>query len=191
MCYFFLNWVAECDYKSDCCSTIPHQSIQSVTLIFLFFADSMDRSTLDNSMANSVLSGGIPTDIKPDLITLASAASQQQQQPTGFSPSSTQPGYSPSNSNNSGSGYSPSSSTGQPQQNYFNMMPNSTTHMPAGAGGAPVGGIHSPTMHSPSSSTLSPTSTMGSGYGQAGMANKHNCSICGDRASGKHYGVHR
>ena len=154
--------------------------------LFLFVSDSMEPSTLDSTMANSVLGGGIPADIKPDLMTLVPAS----QQPTGFSPTSTQPGFSPNNSNHSGSGYSPSSSTGQ-QQNYFSgMMPNSTTHMSGGAAGPPAvaGGLHSPTLHSPSS-TLSPTSTMG--YGQQNLPTKHICAICGDRASGKHYGVHR
>ena len=151
----------------------------------------MDPSILDSTMTNSGFGGGsMPVDIKPDLMTLASAASQQQ--PSGFSPTSTQPGYSPSNSNHSGSGYSPSSSTGQQQPNYFGgMMPNSTTHIPGGPAGPPTctGGLHSPTIHSPSS-TLSPTSTMGYGQ-QQNLPTKHICAICGDRASGKHYGVHR
>ena len=181
------------------------------------FTDSMESNSMNvdspMSTVGSMPQQMSPADIKPDIshlvttggFTNPSSSQASAQHPF---PSSTQ-GFTPPPQPQGA--YNTPSST---QQGYLNMMgrgqmapgplQSPTLHSPSSMHSP--GGALSPqqSMTSPQLTPLqSPTSTMGSpsmsgmvqGMGGAsamqGMSTKHICAICGDRASGKHYGVYR
>ncbi|KAL5011491.1 hypothetical protein ScPMuIL_010042 [Solemya velum] len=84
-----------------------------------------------------------------------------------------------------------------PYFSYGHGMPPMPTSTQPSPGTVPM---HSPTMHSPTSSVTSssmmPIGSPGSTtsppnpHMPQSLNNKHICAICSDRASGKHYGVH-
>lgn len=145
-----------------------------------------------------------PADIKPDISQInVNVSTSQGNQGYNSGPMPSQQGYPQPQQ---------SFQQGPPPAGYYggmgptSLQPHpSTSQMSPANQMSPQGPLQSPTLSSMSPGSIqSPSSTMGSpppphqmggipgmppGMGPSAMA-KHICAICGDRASGKHYGVH-
>ena len=172
---------------------------------------------MDSSMDESNSASLPPADMKPDISQLSIGTSAGPFAGlVGMSSSSRYLGMGPSYGYG-GLQHNPSSI----RNGMFSMIPGVSDVSPIGAGNpmrSPAGGnpMQSPSMHSQSSMSpggsmtdspssfmnlQSPSSTMGPPYmppsglqshgAHFSMSAKHLCAICGDRASGKHYGVYR
>nr|QJG66095.1 retinoid X receptor [Bonellia viridis] len=183
--------------------------------VFSRLADSMESNMDTGGMG--AMSG---PDVKPDITQLnISTSSSHNPYPMSAGhpfPMSTQAGgpfsgMSQMPVSTSHQGFPPSVGFPPPPPGLFSMGPSSTQMSPGENSQMSGGVLQSPTLHSPSSmspgssltspgSSLtpqhSPTSTMGPPMmqpmmgGASSLATKHICAICGDRASGKHYGVY-
>ena len=175
-----------------------------MNLLNLKFPDSID-SSMDESNSASLP----PNDMKPDISQLSiSTSAGPFAGLVGMSSSSRYLGMGPSYGYG-GLQHNPNSI----RSGMFNMIPgvSDVSHSPVGGNPMQSPSMHSQSSMSPGGSmTDSPssfmnlqslTSTMGPPYlapsglqshgAHFSMSAKHLCAICGDRASGKHYGVYR
>ena len=138
--------------------------------------------TLDSSMPSiSSMPMNSPPDIKPDISSLTPTSSHGHYFGFGHS---IQPQMSSS---------VPSTMPSLPTTLHSNMSSMGTNHISS------QGHLHSPPLQSPPSSSLgsppmmslSPGSASSPPHLSSSFPSKHICAICGDRASGKHYGVYR
>ncbi|XP_064648707.1 retinoic acid receptor RXR-alpha-B-like isoform X2 [Lineus longissimus] len=156
---------------------------------FPFMQDSLESSQLSMEGVSSMNS---PPDIKPDLASLNPNSNSNPISSSGFfmshSMGSNQmsPGW-PLQQSWPSRGLSDNEADAHPSVTSPSLMnmgsPNSGLNSPTSLGAMSPGSISS--LASPGS-MASPESTVG----MSGLSNKHICAICGDRASGKHYGVY-
>lgn len=153
---------------------------------------SMDTSSPMSSMGN--MSAMSSPDIKPDISQLNVSTSHQggYPQPPGIISSSMSQGY--HNMQNSHHQGPPPPYFGMPGlSSVTQMSPGLPLQSPTLSSISPLGNSPSSMtpLQSPSSSSMgSPPPGLGLGGLSSGGMTKHICAICGDRASGKHYGVY-
>lgn len=143
--------------------------------------DSSDIDTLDSSMPSiSSMPMNSPPDIKPDISSLTPTSSHGHYFGFGHSIQPQMPSS------------VPSTMPSLPTTLHSNMSSMGTNHISS------QGPLHSPPLQSPPSSSLgsppmmslSPGSASSPPHLSSSFPSKHICAICGDRASGKHYGVY-
>ncbi|XP_029641199.1 retinoic acid receptor RXR isoform X5 [Octopus sinensis] len=143
--------------------------------------DTSDIDTLDSSMPSvSSMPLNSPPDIKPDISSLTPTSSHGHYFGFGHG----MPPQMPASV--------PSAMPSLPTSLHSNMSSLGSNHISS------QGHMHSPPLQSPPSSSLgsppmmslSPGSASSPPHMSGSFSSKHICAICGDRASGKHYGVY-